>query len=202
MADEISNPAGVARGKEKGARLGSGEPQQQLNHFCLLGVFCASPSQIRFVPWDVQAVPCRGLVVMGQAMAQGDLQRTQVHSFPPEQDFRLDVSWFACTPTAVGGSPGSWQHLGVSQVDDKCQGPSLRVQMLTDLLALACGFSSGRSTGTPPLGGDFGDSVCVHAHIVIALSHSASHSATLCVSPAFPKIPLASHLLPLPQDSS
>lgn len=59
LADEISNPAGVARGKERGQGLAAGSHSSN-SSACLLGVFCASPSQIRrFVPRDVLAVPCR-----------------------------------------------------------------------------------------------------------------------------------------------
>lgn len=159
----------------------------------LLGVFCASPSQIRrFVPRGVRAVPCRGLVMRGQVVAQGEQVPFRGHRFIHPLQSRISDGMclgLPVLPLLLGGSPGGWWHLRVSQVDDKCQRSSPRVQMLAGLHALACGFFSGRSTGTPPLEEDFGDNVCVQTHIVIALSHSASmasHSATLCVSPAFP----------------
>lgn len=160
----------------------------------LLGVFCASPSQIRFFPRDVQAGPHRGLVARGQAMAQGEQVafRTQVHSFPPERDFGLDVSWLACAPTAVGGG-----HLGASSIWE-----CLRLVTNVKHLLRGCGCSCPDQSACPgmwillwqehrdtPNGGDFGDSVCVQTHIIIALSHSASvasHNAAFCVSPAFP----------------
>lgn len=63
----------------------------------------------------------------------------------------------------------------MSQADDKCQGPSLRVQMLTGLLALWHMDSSlvgAQGHSCWGWGVDFGDSVFVQTHIVIALSHS------------------------------
>lgn len=103
LADEISNPAGVARGKERGQGLAAGSHSSN-STACLSGVFCASPSQIRrFVTRDVQAVPCRGSVVRDQGEQVAFVGHRFIHSFPPEQDFRLDLSWLACAPTAVGG---------------------------------------------------------------------------------------------------
>lgn len=116
----------------RGARLGSGEPQQRLNRSSFGSVLCFS------FPDQVCPQRCPGCATQragGEGSGHGSggaggFQRTQVHSFPPERDFRLDVSWFACAPTAVGGSPGGWQHLEVSRVGEKCQGPSPRVQVL------------------------------------------------------------------------
>lgn len=80
LADEISNPAGIARGKERGQGLAAGSHSSS-SPACLLGVFCASPSQISFVPRDVWAVPCRELVVRGRAMAQGEQVAFRGHRF-------------------------------------------------------------------------------------------------------------------------
>lgn len=75
---------------------------------------------------------------------------------------------------------------------------------LIGLLALACGFFSGRSTGTPLMGGILG-TVFVSKHtssFLCPTAGMASHNTTLCVSLAFPKFLWHPTCLPLPQDSS
>lgn len=193
LAGEISNPAGVARGKEKGARLGSGEPQQRLQLLTYRSVLCFSFPHQQVCP---QGCPMQGAGAEGSGHGSGGAFRGHrfIHSFIPcRARFQTGcVLVFACAPAAVGGSPGGWQHLGVSQVGGKCQGPfSEGADAHWSPCCVVCGFLSGRSTGTV-LGEDFGDSVCVQTHIVIALSRSAgvaSHRATLCVLTCFPLNP-------------
>lgn len=89
----------------RGARLGSREPQQQLNRSSFGSVLCFSfPDQV--FPQGCPGWATKGAGGEGSGHGSGGsggFQRTQVHSFPPERDFRLDVSWLACAPTAVGG---------------------------------------------------------------------------------------------------
>lgn len=76
---------------------------------------------------------------------------------------------------------------------------------LIGLLALACGFFSGRSTGTPPMGGILG-TVFVSKHTssllcptLPAWPHTMPPSVSHLLSPKSPWHPTC---LPLPQDSS
>lgn len=174
----------------RGARLGSRDPQQRLKRLAFRSVWCFS-----FPDQELCPQGCPGLVVRGQAVAQGEQVAFRGHRFI--HPLRSEISEWMCLGLPVLPLL-SGCHLGAGSIWG-C------LRLMKNVKDLLCGCRCSYPDRSPcmwillwqeprdsPAGGDFRDSVCVQTHVVIALSHSASvapRSATLCVSPAFPQIP-------------
>lgn len=124
LAGEISNPAGVARGKERGKAWQPGEPERRLAGLSFGSVLCFSfPGLGGLSPGTAGlchvGVWWRGLGpwLVGSRQLSGD-----VGSFIPSRAEISDCGCFlACLRSCCcrGGSLGGCQSLGVSRVDGK-----------------------------------------------------------------------------------
>lgn len=110
LADEISNPAGTNKPLYEGRRGLAAGSHSSNSTAPLLGVFCASPSQIRrFVPRDVLAVPCGGLVTRGQVVAQGEQVPFRGHRFIHSLQSRISDWMYLGLPVLHCSWGGHWR---------------------------------------------------------------------------------------------